>query len=159
MRWQTPFLVLALLIASRQAQALEAERRAQLGVGVAHYQEPSALLFAGWAYGIADAFDLRADLIGTLRPANGDISLALDAGGLWKWEVTQWVPYLGVGVGGRRDFAARRWDLLLVPAAGLDYLLNRETSFVIEYRPTFTLSHERSLEHQALLGFELRWGW
>lgn len=159
MRWLTPFLVLAVLCVSREARALDGERRAQLGAGAAHGGQASALLFAGWAYGIADSLDLRADLLGTVRPAGGDTTLALDLGGLWKWEVTQWVPYVGVGLGGRRDFAARRWDLRVVPAAGLDYLLNRETSFVIEYRPTFTLTHERTLEHQALLGFELRWGW
>lgn len=159
MRWLTPFLVLAVLCASSEAHALDGERRAQLGAGAAYGGKASALVFAGGAYGLADSVDLRADLLGTVRPTNGDATLALHMGGLWKWEVTQWVPYVGVGLGGRHDFAVRRWDLLLVPAAGLDYLLNRETSFVIEYRPTFTLSHERTLEHQALLGFELRWGW
>jgi hypothetical protein len=159
-------VALVVLTVGVDAHALEGEWRAALGGGaVVDTQQPArGLMFTGLAYGVSDAFDVRGELLGALSGSGyGRVGGAL--GALWKFDVTQWVPYVGLSAGVARRFDAARWQWLVVPALGVDYLFSRELSFVTEYRPVVVSGENApeaaafSLEHQLLLGLEVRWGW
>lgn len=114
------------------------------------------------AYGIAEAFDLRVEALGAgYRQADGAAEIArFGAGALYKFDVTHWVPSLGVqgAYAVRLDRPAS--GVWLEPFLGVDYLFSRSWGFGLEYR--FAVALAGGLEppsHQVLLRFERRWGW
>jgi hypothetical protein len=159
-------VALAVLTVGVDAHAFEGEWRAAVGGGAAvDTNDPArGLIFGGLAYGVSDGFDVRGELLGALG-GSGYGRVGGAAGVLLKFDVTQWVPYVGLSAGVAHRVDSARWQWLMLPAVGVDYLFSRELSFVTEYRPAF-VGGERStgvaelwLEHQLLLGLEMRWGW
>lgn len=151
------------------AFAVQREWRAGavLGLGIGESASDDELRWgplagAQLAYGVADAFDLRLEALGSGHgQADGSAeSVRFGLGALYKFEVTHWVPAVGV-----QGSYALRLDrpasgVWLEPFLGIDYLLSRSWGFGLEYR--YGVGLTGGLEppmHQALLRFEHRWGW
>jgi len=125
--------LLACLSWGRAASAFEREWHLGGGLGAAaangYALGPAANLYA--AYGLTDAFDLRLELAGSRSAVAGDPAylyggkLAL----VYKIDVIQWIPYLGLAGGYLRVTERVAPFTLGQPTAGLvgglDYVVSR----------------------------------
>ncbi|HEX2733058.1 MAG TPA: hypothetical protein VHM70_15720 [Polyangiaceae bacterium] len=163
MRYEAIAMVLVAIIGT-STNSFAREREWHVGgsagaeLDPAHEVAPLLGLQAG--YGVLDAVDARAEVFGAYRPKHPHVDLGALLGLNLKFDVTRWVPFVGVAVGAQSALDASELAALIVPAVGVDYLVSRDWSWGLEYRPALLLSAAPlELEHQCLLRLEKRWGW
>lgn len=158
----------AALLVAAPAAASEGQWHVGGGLGTAAFAGGGAARYAvdlHGAYELTDQFDLRLDLLSSRHLVDGAASLGL----VYKLDVIEWVPYVGVGLGfywlgdeRRADLAQR--ELGLSVPLGIDYAPSRSFAVGLQLRyhgffselPT-TLGGAALLD--TLLRAEYRWGW
>ncbi len=157
----------AVALVTPPAHALEGQWRLGVSGGVVASTAPKVgpvgNLYAG--YGVFDALDLRLEVGAGRFVDQSRLRTGLSVGGsaLVKFDVTHWVPYVALGanyvnLGFAGDGATA--GVLLLPAAGVDYLLSREHALGLEYRFALpVVGGYDTAHHQVLAHWEQRWGW
>lgn len=157
--------VVALLVSSpaAQAEAYEGQWREGITAGANLSPRmdvgPQAGLYA--AYGWAPSWDVRFEALGSLHPddaARRDL-VRVGVGVLYKLDITQWIPYLGLGGAYAWVIEPASSGAVIEPFLGLDYLWSRSVAFGIEYRvAAFDDDALRSPVQQLMVHVEHRWG-
>jgi hypothetical protein len=126
-----------------------------------------ASIGAHWTYGLTDQFDLMLEgawSVEALGHHAGSITNA-DAGVSYVLDVLQWVPYLGILVGGYELTGSEIGGPKLLPggvlALGLDYRLNRELELGVAVREHMLLTEVSTYPSfvQVFARLEYTWGW
>lgn len=160
----------ALALASSTAGAFEREWHAGAHAGVAALSGgvvgPAASVHG--AYGLNDMFDLAAELGGSRHGFSSDGTDVLHAsvGAIYKIDVFQWIPYVGVYGGYYHWLRAPgpHGEHGPQPGAsvqiGVDYLLARELALGVDLRWHASFHDGVSVPlFSAGVGAEYRWGW
>ena len=178
-------LATATAVLTLASSALAVEREHHLGVDLGG----SALIIADkssadigpafgahWAYGLSDAFNLMVEggwSIASLRDKPGPkipndrpawIANA-DVGVGYVFDVLQWVPYVGILVGGEALSGGSLGGGKLLPngviAIGLDYRLSPRVALGAALRQQFTAIESSTYPSftQAFARLEYTWGW
>jgi hypothetical protein len=157
-------VVVAAGLWTNPAAALEGDTRAGTGLGVLK------LPVVGWgpalgvhgAYSVLDSLDVQASVWGAAPRQDGawlDV-LRVNAGLTLKLDVTEWVPYAGLELGGHASFEGNTLGAGVEPLLGCDFLLSRNYSFGVQYRALLLAgSTFQGVGHQVGLNIERRWGW
>jgi hypothetical protein len=138
---------------------------------------PSANLFL--RHGLADSLDLDVDISASLHPFQPDANLAAGGGSelstpwvivfspglVYRWDVLQWVPFVGAGLGVyASDGVADRdngGQLGASGRAGVEYLVSRDVVLSVQ-ASTFIVLSESPLPVpwvQLTAGAGYSWGW
>ena len=130
-------------------------------------------------YGLADPLDLDVDISGSLHPFQPDAKMAAGGGSelstpwvivfspglVYRWDVLQWVPYVGAGPGvyvsdgvAGRDAGAQ---FGVSGRVGLEYLLSRDVVLSMQASTFFVLSESPVPAPwvQLTAGASYAWGW
>lgn len=131
---------------------------------------------AHWAYGLSDAFNLMVegawsiaslgDKPGPKIPTDRPASIAnADVGVGYVFDVLQWVPYVGLLVGGEALSGGTLTSAKFFPngviALGLDYRLSPHLAVGAALRQQFTAVESSTYPSftQAFARLEYTWGW
>ncbi len=172
-RW---LLLAGMVLVPGPAHAFERQWHVGGGMGVNAFADGSttagpAVALHG-AYGLSDVFDLRMQVMGSThrRHGQGFQLLGASAGISYKFDVLEWIPYLGLELGyyrfagDTRPASLRQDELGYSIDLGLDYLLSSSVALGAEVRyHGFVLGAPASLGDAplftALLRAEYHWGW
>lgn len=184
MRGAVPISLATLLVAlSATSIARAFERQWHLGGGLGVAAVPGSdypagpLVGAHLAYGVSDMFDARLELglsrhVLDATPAQTQWLYGADAGFVYKIDVIEWVPYLGLlaGLHGASeeprakasDGAApfHRYEADVAMVLGVDYAFARSFALGVELRYHAVVRHPTETGYSvAMLHAEYRWGW
>lgn len=159
------------VLSSGSARAIEREWHLGGGAGIAVPSGQYALgpaLEAYAAYGISDLFDVRLDLMAARHGIEqGDAVQAFSGslGLVYKIDVIQWVPWVGVSGGyyvatpsplPRAGLPEASW--LGGVTAGVDYALTRSVGLGVSFREDFLFEEGANVTLLFFRG-EYRFGW
>ena len=174
MRWFS--CVPVIVIATVWAPCVGAfERQWQAGVdlgyaGVSWNDEFHGGLGGGvhMAYGMTDAFNWMLEVGGSGHKVCDDCKrlqvLHAASGVAYTLDIIQWVPYLGLLVGGYRwsgaEEASAQYKLGFQGALGFDYRPSRSWAVGVQLRYHTFLDDPFTAHYMTTFGrFELLWGW
>jgi hypothetical protein len=168
--------------AARRSDAAEGQWQAGGRAGVAWLSSsrvgPVANVFL--RHGLAESLDLDVDVSASFHPFQPDAKLPANAGSeastlpwvfgfspglVYRWDVLQWVPFAGAGVGvyTSKGLASREDGLQFGVSgrAGLDYLLSRDVVLGVQASAHFVLTESPlpSPWVQVTVGAGYVWGW
>ncbi len=138
---------------------------AKAGIATLSGADPGPALGAHAAYGLSDLFDVTAEFVGSRQTgANASTVLSGTAGLVYKVDVFEWIPYVGLLVGyyhfggsGEHSGSAFGGAAQL----GVDYLVSRDFALGADVRFHGVLqdSEFRMPYFTALVGGEYRFGY
>jgi hypothetical protein len=143
--------------------AFERQWHAGADVGMGHISlgDGSTGLAGGahLAYGLSDAFNAMFEFDVSRHPDIGRTVYSTALGAAYTLDITRWVPYAGVLVGGYRLAGAPGRDSLGVQlAAGMDYQIGRSWATGVQFRYHQILTGETAAYTTTLFRFEYLWG-
>jgi hypothetical protein len=168
---------LAALLAPSRADAFERQWHVGAGFGYALLANPGT--YAGFggrlhlAYGLTDAINALVEFDMASHPSGDLMSLGGSAGITYVVDVLQWVPYLGMEVGGYDFLLAGTCDGAGEPSCrrgkigggipfGIDYMVTRSFAIGAAGKYTFLLPGEDANYDSYLTMYaraELIWGY
>ena len=122
---------------------------------------------AHWTYGLTDQFDLMVEGAWSVEAFGGHAGSVAnaDAGVSYVLDVLQWVPYIGVLVGGYELWGSEIGGPKLLPggvlALGLDYRISRALAVGVSVREHMLLTEISTYPSfvQGVARLEYTWGW
>lgn len=174
---RSSLVALAVVATAQQARAYEEQWHFGGGVGAASFARTDTglapVLGAHVSYDISDTFDARLELLAAQHEfVEGESTRFYSAGAglVYKIDVLEWVPYIGI-LGGLYAFDGRTWpaplkqrELGISIPLGLDYTFSRTFGVGAQIRYHGFLSDPMSSlgdapYFSALLRAEYRAGW